>query len=154
MNYAITHTTAYKYSEPASLSQNELFLHPRTTPFQRVMQSSLAILPEPQYRQRRTDYFGNTVDVFMIQHPHGELVIKAKSVVQTSVQAIPDQSATAPWEDVAKRLAAHAHQADFDAYPFLFASPCRLTDTTQLGEHGGGEAEHEEKAAHIRYRRQ
>ncbi|MCB2173797.1 transglutaminase family protein [bacterium] len=123
MNYAITHTTAYKYSEPASLSQNELFLHPRTTPFQRVMQSSLAILPEPQYRHRRTDYFGNTVDVFMIQHPHDELVIKARSVVQTSVQAVPDQSATAPWEEVAKRLAAHAHQADFDAYPFLFASP-------------------------------
>ncbi|MEE4313021.1 MAG: transglutaminase N-terminal domain-containing protein, partial [Desulfofustis sp.] len=95
MNYAITHTTAYKYSEPASLSQNELFLHPRTTPFQRVMQSSLAILPEPQYRHRRTDYFGNTVDVFMIQHPHDELVIKARSVVQTSVQAVPDQSATA-----------------------------------------------------------
>ena len=31
MKYRITHTTAYHYSEPASLSQNELFLTPRTT---------------------------------------------------------------------------------------------------------------------------
>ncbi|MBE0584428.1 MAG: transglutaminase family protein [Desulfofustis sp.] len=123
MKYAITHTTAYKYSEPASLSQNELFLYPRTTPYQLVENSSLSILPEPQYRHRRTDFFGNTVEVFMVQHPHDELVVRAHSVVQTSVQTVPDQSATAPWEDVAKRLASHAHQADFDAVPFLFASP-------------------------------
>ncbi|MEE4242569.1 MAG: transglutaminase family protein, partial [Desulfopila sp.] len=123
MKYAITHTTAYKYSEPASLSQNELFLHPRTTPHQLVVDSSLSILPEPQYRHRRTDFFGNTVDVFMVHHPHDELVVHADSLVQTSVHALPDQSATAPWEEVAGRLASHSQTADFEAFPFLFASP-------------------------------
>ncbi len=123
MKYAISHTTAYKYSEPASLSQNELFLHPRSTSHQLVVENSLSILPEPQYRHRRTDFFGNTVDIFMVHHPHDELVVKADSVVQTSVQAIPDQGATAPWEEVAKRLSSHAHQSDFEAFPFLFASP-------------------------------
>ena len=123
MKYAITHITGYKYSEPASLSQNELFLYPRATSHQFVLQSSLTILPEPQYQHRRLDFFGNSVDVFMVQHPHDELVVKANSVVQTSVQAIPEKSATASWEEVAKRLALHSHQADFDAFPFLFASP-------------------------------
>ncbi len=123
MKYAITHTTGYTYSDPASLSQNELFLHPRNTSRQVVLQSTLSIFPEPQYRHRRIDFFGNTVDVFMVQHPHDELVMKAGSVVQTSVQKTPDPSQTSPWETVAKRLASYGHQADFEALPFLFVSP-------------------------------
>ncbi len=123
MKYAITHTTGYTYSDPASLSQNELFLHPRNTSCQTVIQSNLSILPEPQYRHRRRDFFGNTVDVFMVQHPHDELVVQATSVVQTSVQKTPDPSQTPPWETVAQRLASDGHQADFEALPFLFASP-------------------------------
>lgn len=123
MKYTITHKTGYNYSEPASLSQNELFLHPRTTSHQSVLHTSLSILPEPQYRHRRTDYFGNTVDIFMVQHPHNELMVMATSIVQTSSQAISDPSATAPWEAVAERMASYGHQADFDAFQFLFASP-------------------------------
>ncbi len=136
MKYAITHTTGYKYSEPASLSQNELFLYPRETAQQQVLQSSLSILPEPQYRHRRIDFFGNTVDVFMVQHPHDELVVKASSVVQTSVQATPERSATAPWEEVANRLASHGQPADFNAFPFLFASPLISVDPQTLSYAG------------------
>lgn len=123
MKYIITHKTGYTYSEPASLSQNELFLNPRTTSHQFVLQSNLSIHPEPQYHHRRTDYFGNSVDVFMVQHPHNELVVKATSVVQTSSQPIPDPSQTAPWEEVAKRLTFYSQKTDFDALQFLFASP-------------------------------
>ena len=47
MKYRIVHKTAYRYSEPASLSQNELFLHPRETGTQGVAQSRLVIVPEP-----------------------------------------------------------------------------------------------------------
>jgi transglutaminase-like putative cysteine protease len=36
MKYRILHKTDYRYSEPASLSQNELFLLPRQTATQRV----------------------------------------------------------------------------------------------------------------------
>ena len=123
MKYSISHTTGYKYSEPASLSQNELFLYPRATLQQVVLHTSLSIVPEPQYRHRRTDFFGNTVDVFMVQHPHNELVVTATSVVQTSNLAIPDPMTTAPWEEVVKRLALYTQQGDFEAFPFLFASP-------------------------------
>ena len=123
MKYAITHTTAYSYSEPASLSQNELFLSPRATQHQSMIQHDLSILPEPQYRHRRRDFFGNTVDVFMVQHPHNKLAVTSKSIVQTSHQAIPDPYTTPPWEEMAKRLTSSCQQTDFEAFQFLFASP-------------------------------
>jgi transglutaminase-like putative cysteine protease len=123
MRYKITHTTGYNYSAPASLSQNELFLRPRSTAFQTVNESIIAIKPDPQYRHRRTDYFGNTVDVFMIQHPHNKLDVTATSIVETSQPVIPVYENTLVWEEVARRLAVRNQQSDLEASQFVFASP-------------------------------
>jgi transglutaminase-like putative cysteine protease len=123
MRYQVTHTTGYKYSASASLSQNELFLCPRVTACQNIIESSLSIIPEPQYRHRRTDYFGNTVDVFMVQHPHNELAVSATSIVETSQPAPPTPASTAAWEEVARRLARRTQPADLEACQFVFASP-------------------------------
>jgi transglutaminase-like putative cysteine protease len=123
MKYRITHKTAYRYSEPASLSQNELFLHPRETDTQRVVQSRLTIVPEPQYLHRRRDYFGNIAQVFMVQQPHNELSMTAASSVETRQPAVPPPAGTPPWESVAQRLAAPADAAELAACQFVFASP-------------------------------
>ncbi|MBT8340758.1 MAG: transglutaminase family protein [Desulfatitalea sp.] len=123
MKYRIIHKTAYRYSEPASLSQNEVFLEPRQTPAQRVAQSRLSFAPEPQYLHRRTDYFGNIAHVFMVQHPHSELAVTATSVVETIPAARLCPSATLPWETVAQRLAVHAQPEALAAFQFTFASP-------------------------------
>jgi transglutaminase-like putative cysteine protease len=123
MKYRIIHKTAYRYSEPASLSQNELFLHPRETGTQQVVQSRLAILPAPEYLHQRTDYFGNIAHVFMVQQPHGELAMTATSLVETTPPAWPAPQGTASWETVAQRLAAHAGPAELEAFHFVFASP-------------------------------
>ncbi len=123
MRYVATHITGYTYSEPASLSQNELFLFPRTTGTQRVLEYSLSITPEPDYRHRRTDYFGNTADLFMVQRSHSKLVVAATSTVQTASPNVPDPDQTPAWEEVAARLAACSHANDFEALPYLFASP-------------------------------
>jgi len=123
MKYRITHNTTYSYSEPASLSQNELFLHPRETDTQRVVQSQLNIVPEPQYLHRRTDYFGNIAEVFMVQHPHNELTVTAASIVETTPLAAPAPESTPPWETVVQRLAAHDHPGELNAFQFVFASP-------------------------------
>jgi len=123
MKYRITHNTAYRYSEPASLSQNELFLHPRETDTQRVMQSRLTIVPEPQYLHQRTDYFGNIAHVFMVQQPHDELAMTTVSVVETSLPATPAAASTTPWETVARRLAAPEGPAELAANQFVFVSP-------------------------------
>ena len=123
MKYCIIHNTTYRYSEPASLSQNELFLHPRTTDTQQVLQSQLAIVPEPQYLNRRTDYFGNIAQVFMVQQPHNELAVTSTSIVETTLSATPATESTAPWETVVQRLAVHDHPVELNAYQFVFASP-------------------------------
>ncbi len=123
MRYRIIHKTAYRYSEPASLSQNELFLHPRETDHQRVTQSQLSIVPEPQYRQQRTDYFGNIAHVFMVQQPHDELVMRAVSMVETARPVLPVPADTAPWETVVRRLAAHEGPTELAASQFVFVSP-------------------------------
>ena len=123
MKYRIRHTTAYRYSEPASLSQNELYLHPRDTAWQQVAASRLEIVPQPQYLQQHTDFFGNVAHVFMLQQPHDELVMTAESTVTTSLPTTPPAEGTAPWESVVHRLAVHDQPDVLDAFQFVFASP-------------------------------
>ncbi len=123
MRYVINHTTSYAYSEPASLSQNELFLTPRTCASQQVVEHRLTIKPSPQYQQRRRDYFGNSVDVIMIQHPHNELAVTSTSIVETNGQAKPAVDSPISWDNTATRLAEKWCPADFEALPFLFPSP-------------------------------
>jgi len=123
MKYRITHTTTYGYSEPASLSQNELILTPRETVAQRVNSSRLEIRPEPQFVNDRTDYFGNQVRTFMVQHPHTELSMAATSLVETFPSTPPPADATPAWEAVVRRLTAHQRPEELDAYQFIFASP-------------------------------
>ena len=123
MKYRIVHTTGYRYSEPASLSQNELCVTPRPTARLQVFDSRLTIDPEPQYFQQHDDFYGNTVHVFMIQHPHDALTITAASTVATNNEKTPEPEATMPWEQVAERLRQRATDEDFDASQFLFASP-------------------------------
>ena len=123
MRYRIVHQTAYRYSEPASLSQNELYLHPRETAVQRVEQSLLTIVPPPQYLHRRTDFFGNIAQVFMVQQPHNELAMTASSIVETISPVTPAPAQTAPWEAVVQRLAARTDPASLEACQFVFDSP-------------------------------
>jgi transglutaminase-like putative cysteine protease len=123
MKYSIVHKTAYRYSEPASLSQNELLLQPRKTDTQRVIQSRLAIIPEPQYLHCRTDYFGNIAHVFMVQQPHNELAMTAVSRVETATPVTPEPEDTPCWETAVRRLAARNHPAELEACQFVFASP-------------------------------
>ena len=123
MRYQIIHKTAFQYSEPASLSQNELFLQPRETPSQRVMESRMEINPPPEYLHERTDFFGNISHLFMVQEPHTELTVMSNSVVETTGQIAPVAESTPAWESVVQRLASHQQTEELEAYQFVFESP-------------------------------
>ena len=123
MKYRITHSTAYRYTEPASLSQNALFLTPRATVRQQVLQSQLDFDPQPQYVHRRIDYFGNVAHVFMVEQPHSCLSLTATSVVRTGRLHSINPHATLPWEMAVQRLAIHQFPEELNAYQFVFASP-------------------------------
>ena len=123
MKYRIVHHTVYRYSEPAALSQNELVLTPRETDIQQVIDHRLKVVPDPQYTDLRTDYFGNNIQVFMVQHPHTELTMTATSHVETLPLAdfLPEQSP--PWEEVTRKLSVHVSPLELDAFQFVFSSP-------------------------------
>ncbi len=123
MRYRVTHKTAYRYSEPASLSQNELLLFPRQTPCQQAENSSLKIVPQPEYLHQRTDYFGNTVQVFMVQQPHDELTITAQSLIRTAPTIAIAPANTLPWEKAAGRLASGQTPLETEAVQYVFESP-------------------------------
>jgi transglutaminase-like putative cysteine protease len=128
MKYRISHQTAYRYSEPASLSQNEMYLQPRQTALQRVIESRLTIAPETAYLRQRTDYFGNAVHLFMVQQAHDALTITAESEVETAPADTPSPETTPGWEDVVRRLSAHGTPEDLEACQFVFASPSIAVD--------------------------
>lgn len=124
MRYRVTHSTSYGYSDPASLSQNELQLHPRNTSNQVVEEFSLTVEPRPQYLENRIDYFGNHVDLFMVQHPHDNLSVTAVSLVETRPPEYPDPEGTTDWEEVAARLKHQGlSESVLDASRYLFESP-------------------------------
>lgn len=128
MKYLITHKTSYKYSAPASLSQNELCLFPRNTETQDVLNSRLLITPTAQYLNERTDYFGNKVHVFMVQHTHQELSVVMTSLVDTITPSYPEAASTAPWEEVVRLISEHESLDQLDARQYTFPSP--LVPTT------------------------
>jgi len=126
MKYRVTHTTSYSYSELASLSQNELFLTPRSTNRQQVLQTQITFVPQPQYLHRRIDYFGNIAQVLMIDQPHAELSLTATSTVRTGRSLPIEPESTLPWEEAVRRLQQHPLSEDLVAYQFTFASPMIL----------------------------
>jgi transglutaminase-like putative cysteine protease len=126
MKYRVTHTTAYTYSEAASLSQNELCLVPRGTARQQVISSQVSFQPQPQYVHRRIDYFGNIAHVIMIEQPHSALSITASSIVRTGRAQRIEPESSLPWEEVVQRLRSHPLFDDLEAYQYSFLSPMIL----------------------------
>ncbi len=107
IRYRITHTTAYEYEEPASLSYNEARLLPRTftTPLFAQERVNQEIATEPVWRdaRERQDCFGNDVLYFTLRQPHGEMQISVTSEVLLTPQPPPLPSSVT-WEDVQTRL--------------------------------------------------
>jgi len=79
----VTHHSKFTYSEPVSLSQNELRMSPVETGLQRVLQHEIRLSPQVPLSSHR-DHFGNLVQRFNILEPHDSLEITALSVVETT----------------------------------------------------------------------
>lgn len=135
MRYRVTHTTRYRYSEPASLSQNELSLQPRQTATLHVDEWQLAISPLPQHQRQREDFFGNVVHTFMIHHPHHELEITATSSVTTHSLSLPLAESTLAWEEVVNRLNCHTTPETLSSCLYRYGSPLTLV-SQEMADYG------------------
>jgi transglutaminase-like putative cysteine protease len=85
----IDHTTRFRYSGPVAASYNEARLSPQTTPGQFSIDARLE-LDLPAHVTRYWDYWGTLVHAFEVQVPHTELMVRARSVVETAVGLVPD----------------------------------------------------------------
>ncbi len=89
MRFTVTHSTVYRYTNPASESFAELRLWPRDSGTQTVLRRDLEVdpvVPVDHY----VDYFGNNVEFFSVPFRHNSLTVRATADVET--RSAPDLS--------------------------------------------------------------
>ncbi|MFO1023054.1 MAG: transglutaminase family protein [Planctomycetales bacterium] len=123
MLYNVRHTTTYFYSDPVSLCQNQIRVRPRETPSQRSLKCEIEIFPEPIFSKDWQDDFGNGVRYVSIEHPHQQLTVTARSVVESHPAPPPDENQTLPWEEVRDLLVDAQSGEEFEAVQFRYESP-------------------------------
>ena len=122
--YSVQHETRYTYASSVSTSWHVAYLHPRALPRQRVPWHELAIDPRPARSSRRIDYFGNTVDQFMMLGPHTALTASGRSLIEVLPARTPiDPELSPPWEDVRAALSDGAGPMSREPIQYAFASP-------------------------------
>lgn len=125
--YRVEHRTTYRYSEPVTLSHQQLHLTPRQLAYQRSRTHEVTITPAPTYRRERTDAFGNPVTEIAIESAHRTLEIVGRSNVEVGGRELPEADKTAAWETVREALAYRAgwrpDPLALEATEFMFESP-------------------------------
>lgn len=111
MKFEISHRTFYRYSSPVVLSQHLLHMSPRDAPHQTVRRHSLLVEPAPASRAHGEDSFGNRYVVLEIEQLHRELVLQARSSVETRRRAFARFDHGVAWND----LDAHVNVLNGDA---------------------------------------
>ncbi|MQX36084.1 transglutaminase family protein [Roseospira navarrensis] len=123
MDYRVSHVTEYAYGAPVTISHHAGRLTPRSFATQQVHRSDVAIWPPPSHRADRADFFGNTLTTFTLTEPYRTLRVTATARVSVKPPAMPDPSATPPWETVARRLQTAVGADLADASQYTFDSP-------------------------------
>ncbi len=96
----INHRTHYHYSAPVIQSQHLVHMSPLRLPCQSVRHHSLIVEPAPALRQESIDAFGNPIVILDIEMAHRELVLHARSSVETTAPGALNLSQSAPWDDM------------------------------------------------------
>lgn len=103
----VEHTSHYHYAQPVLSSFNEARLTPLTTASQLLLESHIEVSPAtPLYTY--VDYWGSVVNSFDLHHPHDELCVVGRSMVETTVPEPPSEHLS--WtelghHDIAERFA-------------------------------------------------
>jgi transglutaminase-like putative cysteine protease len=121
----IIHDTHYSYDPDVEIAQHITHLKPAGTSTQVVMNTEIYIDPKPAWREENTDSYGNVCTFFSLESRHHELLISAKSLVQTMPEptSFAAPAETPPWEDVREYFRYHSKTHWDSAAEFLFTSP-------------------------------
>jgi len=100
MHLSISHVTKFRYSAPITESVMELRMQPLSEGPQRCLKFDLNLRPQARVSSYR-DHFGNVVQHFDIPGRHLQLVINAKSLVETLPHPeTPEALAPEAWDEL------------------------------------------------------
>jgi transglutaminase-like putative cysteine protease len=83
MTYKLIHKTKYDYSGRVNTYHGLACLQPLSNQKQKCTVFEISIQPEPSELNTRVDFFGNTLHYFNINTAHKELIVEAKSQVES-----------------------------------------------------------------------
>jgi transglutaminase-like putative cysteine protease len=101
MNYDVTHITEYEYGDIVPECFNIVRLYPRPIFDQVCKVHELEIEPKPRQLVQRKDFFGNLIEQFSIDFPHGSLKVTSRNQVAVTSRNYPQFSDTPAWETIA-----------------------------------------------------
>lgn len=122
MNYRVTHTTNYRYSESVSLCHNEARLTPRSFFNQTCLDSKLTIAPQPVNYREREDFFGNRTTYFSIEQPHNALSVTSASTIHIVPYSDNTNLLDTPWQTVLDHLQTFLDPTYLDVKQFALPS--------------------------------
>ena len=123
MTYRVQHRTSYVYESLVSASYGVVYLLPRDTPAQRVVECHVGVVPEPDSYSEHVDFFGNRVANFTVLEGHTELIVTTTSVVDVIARQLPAFGTGPTWESVAEMVRSSDDPDVIDASQFLLDSP-------------------------------
>lgn len=108
MKFRVRHYTEYSYPEPVNTCYNRLCLAPVTNQFHQCVSSEIGIIPTPDERAARKDFFGNNLLFFAVYKEHKKLRINSTSVVtiETPVEIQAARALKITWNDAAAEMRA------------------------------------------------
>jgi transglutaminase-like putative cysteine protease len=123
VKYRVTHRTRYTGADSVSVGHNQAWLEFRPADRQQIESFSLQITPEPSVRSRRSDAFGNPVQLFSFNEGYQQLEITATTTVAVREPCLPEFVLRTRVAELRERLQRKAVLADRAALEFLFPSP-------------------------------
>lgn len=99
----IRHVTTFHYEVPVVASYNEARLTPITSARQTTMEAAVEVRPAARLLHY-WDYWGTLVHAFDLHQPHGELVVRADAVVETT--GAPARAGEASWAELGSEAVA------------------------------------------------
>jgi transglutaminase-like putative cysteine protease len=98
MIFEVSHRTHYRYATPVAQSQHLVHMTPRPVAHQTTLRHNLMVEPAPAMRHEGIDSFGNRFVELEVEVPHKELVLLARSAIETRAPAAIDLAATTAWD--------------------------------------------------------
>ena len=104
----IEHHTGYRYRGKAGDSYNEARMTPLEADGQTIIDASVTVDP-PASTYSYVDYWGTVVHAFDLHEPHGELDVRAVSIVVTGGDHLTDGRGDPTWDELRSPEVQAAH---------------------------------------------